>query len=284
MKTEAIIHLLTITAVAGLLGAVGLRLTLEQVAQSLKRCRFIAILLANFIIVPALTVAAARTFDIERETAIAMILLAAAPFAPVVPVFARMARADLSLAAGLTSIFPLLCAFLTPVVCVIALKAVPGAGEIQFNPLDMLLTLVATITLPLALGVLVNHRWPALARKMLRPVEVTSEAIGALALTFVTVTEFDSILTIGWLPLLAMALVAELSLALGYWLGEASVASRQVVAFGTSNRNIALALLVAIHSFAGTPVISAVVANGLMMILLGLVQVAWWRFVSTQGQ
>lgn len=282
MNTETIIYLLIISALAGLLGAVGLRLKLEQVAQSLKRCRIVAILLANFIIVPALTIAAARTFGIGRETTIAMILLAAAPFAPVVPVFVRMARGDLALAAGLTSIFPLLCAFLTPVTCVIALKAVPGAGAIQFNLFGVLLTLVATITLPLALGILINHRWPALGQRMLRPVEVASEAIGALALTFVTVTEFSSLLNIGWQPLLVMALVAELSLVLGYWLGGATEASRQVVAFGTSNRNIALALLVGIQGFAGTPVISAVVANGLVLILLGLGHVTWWRFVSTQ--
>jgi predicted Na+-dependent transporter len=115
LKTETIIRILTISALAGLLGAVGLRLTLGEVTQALKRCRFVAILIANFIVVPALTVAAARVFGLGRDITIAMILLGAAPFAPVVPVFARMARSDLALAAGLTSIYPLLSAFLTPV-------------------------------------------------------------------------------------------------------------------------------------------------------------------------
>jgi bile acid:Na+ symporter, BASS family len=278
MKTETIIRLLTISALAGLLGAVGLRLTLNQVTDSLRKCRFIPILLANFIVVPALAVVAARGLHLERETAIAMILLAAAPFAPVVPVFARMARADLALAAGLTSVFPVLSALLTPIVCELALKAVPDAGAIRFNLLGVLLTLVATITLPLAVGMVIHHWRPVLGQRLLRPVEVVSEAVGALSLTFVTVVEFGSILKTGWLPLLAMALVAELSLGLGYWLGGGSAGSRQVVALGTSNRNIALALLVAVQSFAGTPVMSAVVANGLLLILLGLAHVAYWRF------
>ncbi len=279
MTTETVIRLLTISALAGLLAAVGLRLTLGQVVQSLRRCRFVAILVANFLIVPALTLAAARVSGLDRDLTIAMILLGSAPFAPVVPVFARLARADLSLAAGLTSIFPVLSAFLTPLACVVALKAVPDAGAIRFNLLGVLLTLVATITLPLALGVFVNHRWPALGRRVLRPVEVASEAVGAVSLAFVTVVEFNSIIATGWRPLLVMALVAELSLVMGYGLGGAP-ASRQVIAFGTSNRNIALALLVAIQSFAGTPVVSGVVANGLLLILLGLLHVAWWRFAS----
>jgi len=283
VTTETIIRILTISALAGLLGAVGLRLTLGQVAQALKRCRFVAILIANFIVVPALTIATARLFGLGRDITIAMILLGAAPFAPVVPVFARMARSDLALAAGLTSVYPLLSAFLTPLACMLALKAVPDAGSIQFNLLGVLLTLIATITLPLATGVFVNHQWPALGRRMLRPVEIVSEAIGALSLTFVTVTEFSSILQTGWRALLAMVLIAELSLLLGYFLGGTTVGARQVVAFGTSNRNIALALLVAIQSFAGTPVISGVVANGLTLILLGLLHVAWWRLGSARS-
>jgi len=278
MTPETIIRILTISALAGLLGAVGLRLTLGDVTRALKRCRFVAILIANFILVPALTVATARLFGLGRDITIAMILLGAAPFAPVVPVFARMAKADLALAAGLTSVYPLLSAFLTPLTCLVALKAVPEAGSIQFNLLGVLLTLIATITLPLAAGVWVNHQWPATGRKLLRPVEISSEAIGALSLTFVTVTEFGSILHTGWRPLLAIVLVAELSLLLGYLVGGPTPATRQVVAFGTSNRNIALALLVAIQSFPGTPVISGVVANGLTIILLGLLHVAWWRF------
>lgn len=284
MKTETIIRILTISALAGLLGAVGLRLTLGQVTAALIKCRFLPILLVNFIVVPALTVAAARVFGLGRDITIAMILLGAAPFAPVVPVFARMARSDLALAAGLTSIYPLLSAILTPLACVLALKTVPQAGSIHFDLIGVLLTLVATITLPLALGVYVNHQWPAVGHRLLRPVEVVSEAIGALSLTFVTVVEFRSIVETGWLPLLAMGLVAEISLVLGYVLGGASAGARQVVAFGTSNRNIALALLVAIQSFAGTPVISGVVANGLTLILLGLLHVAWWRFASPPSQ
>jgi BASS family bile acid:Na+ symporter len=51
-----------------------------------------------------------------------------------------------------------------------------------------------------------------------------------------------------------------------------------VVALGTANRNIALALLVAVASFPGTPIVAMVVANGLLLILLGLVHVGWWRF------
>jgi BASS family bile acid:Na+ symporter len=62
------------------------------------------------------------------------------------------------------------------------------------------------------------------------------------------------------------------------WASSASGrGSRKVVALGTGNRNIALALLLALASFPASPVVGVVVANGLLMIVLGLLHVAWWR-------
>lgn len=274
---EIIIRVLTISALAGLLGAVGLRLTVGEVVASVKQSRFAAIAVVNFLAVPALTAGAALVFRVPGDTLVAMILLGAAPFAPVVPVFARLARADLALAAGLTAVFPVLSAVLTPLVCQVGLRVVPGGGEIQFHFLGVLVTLVATITLPLAGGVALQHYVPDFSRRLLRPLEVISEATGALSLGFVVWTEFPAIIGCGAVVLLAMVLVFEAALVLGWVLGGPSLAARRVVALGTSNRNIALALLVAIQSFAGTPVVSGVATNGLLLILLGLAHVGYWR-------
>jgi bile acid:Na+ symporter, BASS family len=274
------IQILTCGALAGLLGAVGLRLTWSEVRTALIQSRFAVILGANFIVVPALTVAAATCFGLEQHIAVAMILLAAAPFAPVVPVFARMARADLALAAGLTAVYPLISAVLTPLAVQGALWMLANSDPVRLNMLASLGMLTATISLPLAAGVFVRHRAPDLGRRLLRPVEVISEAAGAASLAFVTVVEFGSILGLGSRAWIAMALSFELSLLLGWRLGGPSRGARQVVALGTSNRNIALALLVALQSFGGTPVVSAVVGNGLLLIALGLLHVGWWRFVG----
>ena len=279
MKAESVIRALTIGSLSCLLLGVGLRLTLGQVVDSLRKCRLWLIVAVNFAVVPALVVAATKLFGIKVELSVGMILLAASPFAPVVPIFARMARADLALAVGLTSLFPVLSAFLTPWVCEIALHAVPAAGSVRFHPGGILLTLLATIPLPVGVGLALNHLAPALGRRGLRPLEITSEFAGALSLAFVTATELPSILATGWVPLLAMALVSEVSLALGWALGGPDRNSRRVVGLGTSNRNIALALLMALQSFGGTPVVAAVVANGLLLILLGLLHVACWRII-----
>lgn len=271
------IRALTGTSLAGLLFAVGLRLSPGDLRAALRRGRLAWMLPLNFVIVPALVLGLVRLFQIPAPIAVGMILLGAAPFAPVVPVFARLARADLALAACLTVIFPLLSVFLTPTICELSLRAVPGTGALQFQALTIFLVLLGTISLPLAVGVAVNFYRPALGRRLLRPVEIISEALGAVSLAFVAAVEFRTILQTGWKPLLAMALGSELTLLLGYAAGGPSVAARRVAALGTSNRNMALAILVAIGSYPNTPVVAAVVANGLLLIFLGLLHVACWR-------
>ena len=211
MNTETIIRGLTIGSLAGLLLGVGLRLTLGEVVESLRKCRLTLIVLVNFVLVPIVSVAATRAFGLAPELAIGMVLLGAAPFAPVVPVFTKMVRADLALAAGLTALFPVLCAALTPLVCALGLRAMPGAGELRFSTGGILLTLLGTITLPLALGVLANRMWPHLRQHALRWVELIAEATGALSLAFVTVVQLPAILATGWQALFAMVLVSEVS-------------------------------------------------------------------------
>ncbi len=273
-----VIKMLTMLSLGGLLLAVGLRVSWREVRDALRKARLGWVLAANFLLVPLLTMAAVRVFAIPIEIGVGMLLLAAAPFAPVVPVFTRLARGDLALAVGLTAFFPFVAAFVTPWICQWSLDLLTEPGLLEFSSLEILLILFLTITLPLGVGTLFQHVFPRLGQQLLRPVEVISEAAGACSLAFVTIVEFGTILAVGWQSLLLMALIFEISLWLGYAASRGARASRMVVAVGTSNRNIALAILIAIGSFPHTGVPGAVVANGLMMILLGLVHVGWWRW------
>jgi BASS family bile acid:Na+ symporter len=191
-----------------------------------------------------------------------------------------MSRGDLALAAGLTAIFPIFSTFLTPLVCEASFAGLADTGAFGFHPLAILAVLFATVTLPLLIGMGLRRGVPNLALRILRPLEVLAEATGALSLAFVTFVEFGTIMSTGWKSLLAMALAGELSFLLGLALGGALPARRQVIAFGTANRNIALALLVAVDGFASTAVLGAVVANGLLLIFLGLLHVAIYRLTG----
>lgn len=279
-NADTAIRVLTMTSLGGLLFTTGLRLTWPEIFHALRCSRFGWIVAVNFIFVPALTFVVAWFLKFPASLAIGMMLLAASPFAPAVPVFTKMSRADMPLAGALTALFPLFSAFLTPLVCEFSLRPWLGNSSLNFSFFTILAVLASTITLPLVLGVAFTHGLPKLGRQLIKPFDFFSEAAGAVSLGFVSYVEFGTVRQTGWKPLLAMAVVFEISLFAGYWLGGFNVAARRVVALGTSNRNIALALLVGIESFPGTPVLAGVVANGLLLIFLGLLHVGWWRFCS----
>jgi BASS family bile acid:Na+ symporter len=282
-NADTIVRILTMTSLCGLLFTTGLRLTWPEIVNALRTSRFALILPVNFLVVPGITLGIAELFRFPADLAIGMMLLGAAPFAPVVPVFTKMARGDMPSAGALTALFPLFSAFLTPLVCEFALRPYLGNDSLKFSFLTILVVLASTITLPLAVGVAITHWVPKIGPKLVRPFDIFSEAAGALSLGFVSYHEFPLVRQTEWKSLLAMAIIFEISFAIGYFIGGKNPATRRVIALGTSNRNIALALLVGIESFPGTPVMAAVVANGLLLIFLGLLHVAYWRFWGNRG-
>ena len=121
-----------------------------------------------------------------------------------------------------------------------------------------------------------NHFYPRGSARAAKWIQGVSEGIGAVGLALVVWTEFRNIIALGWRPLLAIGILSELSFLAGWFCGGADRASRIVVAFGTSNRNIALAILIAAQNFS-TTVMGSVAGCGLVLILLGLAHVAWLR-------
>jgi BASS family bile acid:Na+ symporter len=277
---ELLIRGLTMTSLGGLLLAIGLRLELAAVVTAIRGCRWSVVLPLNFIAVPLLAYGLAKGFSLPPEHAAGMLLLAAAPFAPVVPVFVKMARGDLALAAGMTAIFPLFAIFLTPLAFDASFAALGGGATLRFGYLNLLAVLSCTVSMPLIAGMALRFGLPRLASRLLRPLDILAETAGAVSLAFVTWVESGTLLATGWKPLMAFVLAGELSFCLGYALGGPDSQGRRVIAFGTANRNIALAILIAVESFAGTQVVAVVVADGLALILLGLLHAGYYRLLA----
>ena len=284
LLTVLLIRILTAAALFSLLFTTGLRLSLREIhgAVPLGR-RFLRLAGLQFGVIPILTVLAARVFRVPPEVSMAMLLLAASPFAPVVPVFTRMARGDLAMAAGLTAVFPILCSVLTPLVCWAGALFLPPVGDLRFEVIPMLATLLMTAPLPLVLGLSMRARFPEIAERIVGPIDVVAQAIGTVSLAYVVVSGFQAILSIDWIGLVAMTVVAEMALALGWFLEGGQYRTRIVLGLGSANRNIALALLIAADSFPGTAIVPGVASLGLLLLTLGLLHVGFWRWSSPRS-
>ncbi len=189
----------------------------------------------------------------------------------------RLARGDLALAGALTGLFPVLSAFVTPLICEITLRPVLGAESVKFRIASTLFLLVSTITFPLGAGVALRHLRPSWVHRLLKPIQTFSEGAGAIALAYIIFAQFQFMRETKRNELFAMLISSELCFFLGYAVSGPNPAARLVAGLGTANRNIALAVLIAAQSFPGSAIAGAVVTNGLLLILVGLAHVGLWR-------
>ncbi len=254
-----------------LLLGVGLELEPKAVRKALAGAPYPTILIVNFLWIPMLCVALIQWLGIPAPTGWAMVILAVSPFAPVVPLFVRMARGNLPLAAGMTALFPLFSAFLTPLslsLCQFLID--PQQQALAIAPRLILELLFMSITLPLLLGMIVHRHLGQRMRWLVRGVNGLAEITGVLSLIALTLTEWSHLQTLTLQEIMAMILAYELAYAMGGHALSMRSSNRIALGLGAANRNIGLAVLIALRFFTHDPVLAPLVGNSLLMILLGL--------------
>lgn len=115
MTIELLIRPLTIITVFGLLLSVGLRVKVREIVEATRNpALLMRSLFANFVLAPLAILGLALFFDLPTPIAMGMMIMAAAPFAPMVPAFAGIAKGNLPVAAGHMVIYSVLAVVVTP--------------------------------------------------------------------------------------------------------------------------------------------------------------------------
>jgi bile acid:Na+ symporter, BASS family len=110
--------------------------------------------------------------------------------------------------------------------------------------------LVTVTLIPLSLGLLVRARKEAFARYIEPYMRQASTLALVLAIILVLAANYhQAVRMIGFNAILAGAVLLLVSLGCGFVLGGASADTRSVLAFGTAQRNISAAFVVAVENF-----------------------------------
>ena len=143
-----------LTFVVAGMAATGLQLTLASILRQLRDVRLvIGLLLANFVVVPAIAVAFVRVFPVEEAAGTAVTLLACCAGAPFLPTLARLAKGDAALAVGgMVLLMVLTVAYAPLVVPAVVQGATVSAWDIAGS-------LIVLMLIPLAVGLLVRARY-----------------------------------------------------------------------------------------------------------------------------
>ena len=117
-------------------------------------------LIANYVIVPAVTVGLLLLFQADPMVSAGFLILAVCPGAPLGPPITAIAKGDVPWAISLMLILAGLSAFLSPALLSVLLTRIAPDSDLRINSLALVRTLLITQMLPLVMGMGIHHACP----------------------------------------------------------------------------------------------------------------------------
>jgi predicted Na+-dependent transporter len=234
--------------VTSMLG-MGFSLTIPQILTPLKNRKLIIMsLVANFILVPILTLLIVGIVPLSEGLQIGLILVGFAAGAPFLPKLVQVAKGDMAFTAGLMVLLMVITIAYLPVVLPFVLTGV------QVNPWDIAKSLILLMLIPLGIALFIRARYEEVAKGLIPT--MTMAANLSLAAMFIGyfVGYFDVTYgVIGTGGILVSILLVVGAVIIGYLLGGKDRNNKKVLGLGTGQRNLAAAFAIASSNFAANP-------------------------------
>jgi BASS family bile acid:Na+ symporter len=250
---------------------VGLRTAFGQVIDAARQVRLIGLgVLANFVVVPVLIYLSLVWLPVTSDVKIGIMLMAAAPIAPMAPPFVGMARGNVAFAVGLMTIVALFSVPLTPLILDLALpKSTEGMA---LDSMQIIKTLLIAQLIPISVGMAIRQLSPKWAERLLKFVPIIGQFGLIVGVGLLLAKDAKQILSLGLLPHLVMALMVIGSIFIGdlMLIGETDD-KRRSLAVSTAIRNVPLAFLIAGENFPGTVVAPVTLLFGVFTMVFSVV-------------
>jgi bile acid:Na+ symporter, BASS family len=208
-------------------------------------------LLAQFVLLPALTCLACWALRIEPMLALGMMLVAACPGGSFSNIMTWMARGNVAVSVSMTAVSSLAASVLTPLnfgfYAWLNPLTRPLLTEIAMDPISLLLLVLLVLGLPLIAGMWVGRRFPELSFKVEKPLRIFALLVMLAFVTLAFSRNFDQFIAhfqrFFWLVVAHNAL----ALAVGYGgarLSGLPAADRRAITLEVGIQNSALGLVI----------------------------------------
>ena len=256
---------LNLTALVTIMLSMGLQVNIQAVLTAARPARRVAFaLLANDLLVPAVTFGLLYVFQADPMVAVGLLVLAVCPGAPVGPPITAVARGSVPLAIAIMVILAGLSGLLSPALLGVLLARVAPDSGLRIDYEGIVRTLLITQMLPLASGLVIRHGAPGLTHRIAKPVGLLANVQLLALVGRILAARHETLAAIrprGWK---GMSLLLLASLGIGWFCGGLDAVARKAMAVTTATRNVAVGLVIVTSQFAGTPAVTAVVAYGLI--------------------
>jgi BASS family bile acid:Na+ symporter len=227
------------------LGSMGLELNLRETIKSLRSAKLVMLSLVwSWVVGPALAVLITKLLPMAEPYAVGLLIFGLAPTAPALPLFVRMARADMALAAALMPLAVVGTVVLMPLMAPLLIPGLTVSSWALAKPL------LLTVLLPLLIGVAIKVYAARVADKLFPVTKRIAGIATLLLLVFVVVLYGRDLLTaLGSFAIAAQVIFILVMAAAAYFFGFGlNQAQRSAMSLGVCSRNGG-AMFVAITAF-----------------------------------
>jgi bile acid:Na+ symporter, BASS family len=222
--------------------------------------------LSMAVVMPAFAVAATLLLDLHPAVEVALVALSISPIPPFLPLRVMKAGGKPGYTISLLAISAMLSVLVIPLA--VAVFSEVYAVQARRTPMDILPVVLASVLLPLGLGMAARAWKPSLAEDLAGILPVLAMALLFLSLLFILLGLREAVFElVGPSTLAALGGFALLGFLVGDLLGGLKPEDRTVLAFATAMRHPGVALAVAHGRDATDQVVFAAV---LMYLLLGI--------------
>ncbi|WP_405321023.1 bile acid:sodium symporter family protein [Methanobrevibacter thaueri] len=170
---------------------------------------------AQYIIMPLIAFCLASAFSLDTALTVGIILVGTVPGGTASDVITFLAKGDVALSVSLTAVSTVISPILTPLITLLLI-----GNQIQFNPVDMFISIVEIVIVPIAIGLTLNYKFPDFCEKLKDYLPAISSIVICLIVAGVIGANKQAILTSSMIIIVVIVLQYFIAMGLGFAIGR----------------------------------------------------------------
>ena len=182
-------------------------------------------LAAQYIVMPLLAFALARIFSLDTALTVGLILVGTVPGGTASDVITFLAKGDVALSVSLTAFSTVISPVLTPLITLILI-----GNQIRFNPVEMFISILEIVIIPIILGLALNYRFPNFCEKLKEYLPALSSIVICIIIGGVIGANKEAILTSSAVIIVVIVIQYFLAMLVGFGIAYlAGIKKKQMI-------------------------------------------------------
>lgn len=209
-----------------ILFTMGTTLKADDFVRVFKNPKEISVgLLAQYIIMPIIAFCLAKVFSLNAALTVGIILVGTVPGGTASDVITFLSKGDVALSVSLTAVSTVISPILTPIITLLLI-----GNQIHFNPIDMFISILEIVIIPIVLGLALNYKFPKFCDELKDYLPAISSIVICLIVAGVIGANKQAILTSSAIIIVVIILQYFIAMILGFCVGYmAGMDKKQII-------------------------------------------------------